>query len=240
VYYDINHSMFSRPERNADGSFVVRLTPPLPVGVRLEVSSDTIVPDLSSQPAFLGLQRRVLVELTRTSGLFGKPPSLATLEAITPQWGFVVVNGVASVSPYTTFDLSSLSGPTPCFADLSLASVRISRSTIQPRFQAIFLNAKEDVIDLEWDSPPEEMEEVSDIGANAEGAVTLIDPATLLRQKKTAKEAVREAFRKADLLRKEAVAKADQFYEVYDLSDSESAFTEWAGSEEEESAEEDS
>jgi hypothetical protein len=152
------------------------------------------------------------------------------LEAITPQWGFVLVNGEARISPYTAIDVSGVSSQSPCVVDLSLVALNISRSTIQPRFQATFLEPKGGVIDLEWGSPPEEMEEVSDIGANAEGAVTLIDPATLLRQKKAAKEVVREAFRQADLLRKEATAKADLFYETYDLSDSESAFTDWAGS----------
>jgi len=231
--------MFSRPERNADGSFLVRITPPIAAGVRLDVAP-SIRPDLAMQPALTALQRRVLVELTRTPGLFGKPPNLASLEAITPQWGFVLVDGEARVSPYTTIDLRGVAGASPCVVDLSLVSLTISRSTIQPRFQATFLESKGGVIDLDWDSPPEEMEEVSDIGANAEGAVTLIDPATLLRQKKAAKNAVREAFRKADLLRKEATAKADQFYETYDLSDSESAFSEWADSDagSEESAEE--
>lgn len=231
--------MFSRPERNADGSFLVRMTPPIAAGVRLDITT-SVVPDLSVQPTLTALQRRILVELTRTPGLFGKPPNLASLEAITPQWGFVVVNGEVSVSPYTSIDLSGVSSVSPCVVDLSLIALNISRSTIQPRFQATFLEPKGGVIDLEWGSPPEEMEEVSDIGANAEGAVTLIDPATLLRQKKAAKETVRAAFRQAALLRKEAAAKADQFYEVYDLSDSESAFTEWAGSdaESEEDAEE--
>ena len=223
--------MFSRPERTPDGAFLVRLTAPVTVGVRLDVPDATGVrPDRSIQPAFAGLQRRILTELTRTPGLFGKPPSLSALEAITPQWGVVLVDDEPRISPYTTIDLSSLSGKTPCVADLALVSLTISRSTIQPRFQATFLESKGDVIDLEWDSPPEDMEEVSDIGASAEGAVTLIDPATLRRQKAAAKEAVRAAFRHAALLHDEATAKADQFYETYDLSDDESAFTEWAGS----------
>ena len=221
--------MFSRPERKADGSFLLPLLPPLALGVRLE-ASPSLVPDRAAQPAFSALQSRILVELTRAPGLFGKPPSLASLEAITPQWGFVIVGGETRISPYTQIDMSKISETTPCFVDLALVSLTISRSTIQPHFQARFVESKAGMIDLDWDSPPEEMEEVSDIGANAEGAVTLIDPATLLRQKKAAKEAVRAAFRQAELLRAEAAAKAEQFYETYDLSDSESAFTEWASS----------
>jgi hypothetical protein len=60
------------------------------------------------------------------------------------------------------------------------------------------------------------------------GAMKIKDPAVLAREKAEAKERVRTAYRAAESARQAADAMASQFYSAYDVSDTESAFSEWA------------
>ena len=125
----------------------------------------------------------------------------------------------------------------PGFVDFVLEGVYMSRSTIRPRFTAVFLeSAGTDVIDFEWDAaeaePVSELEEVSDIPDAVEGTLTIKDPATLAREKAETKARIRAAFAAADAARAAAEDDAARFYGTYDLSDNESAFTEWMSEDE--------
>jgi hypothetical protein len=127
--------------------------------------------------------------------------------------------------------------------DLQLASLEISRTTIRPTFNAV-ARIDDGRIDRDWApasaaagansltfvgsaGPADELEEVSDVPEAADGVITLADPAVKAREKAAAKAQVRAAFEAAETARAEAEAAAAAFLDVYDLSDSESAFSEW-------------
>ncbi len=78
------------------------------------------------------------------------------------------------------------------------------------------------------------MEEVSDVPTAGGPVVTLADPARLAKEKAEAKERIRTAFEAAKEARTMAERMAAEFYDRYDLSDSESAFTEWLSDSDEE------
>jgi len=166
---------------------------------------------------------------------------LASLELITPRWGCIETEGGAQMSPYTHVECTPME--TPCFIDLVLTGIQISRSTIQPFFKTVFLEKVPDsLIDLDFGGASEEVEEVSDVGAVADSPpIVLQDPATTQRKKREAKDQIRAAFRTAEQATRVAEKMASEFYDVYDLSDNESAFSEWMSeaSSESEGAEED-
>jgi len=231
--------MFSLPERRPDQSYYVSLVSPLSAGVRLEQTSDGIVATLRHQSTLSTLQRTVLTELATTKSLFKNPPTIASLELITPRWGCIEVDGVVKVNPFTHIELTPLLDG-PSFVDLALVGIQISRSSIQPFFKTVILEkVPESVIDLEWGAPFEEdVEEVSDLGLASSPAdatpFVLQDPAVTERKKEEAKERIRAAFRTAEQATRDAERMASEFYDAYDLSDNESAFSEWM---EEESSE---
>ena len=82
---------------------------------------------------------------------------------------------------------------------------------------------------------------MSDLGVPSSPAdatpFVLQDPAVAERKKAEAKERIRAAFRTAEQATRDAEQMASEFYDVYDLSDNESAFSEWM--EEESSEDED-
>jgi hypothetical protein len=83
------------------------------------------------------------------------------------------------------------------------------------------------VIDFDFDAAEgTECIEVSDVPAT-DGVVHLVDPAQREREKAIMKAQVRAAFTDAQVAREKAEDMAHAFLEKYDLSDTESAFTEW-------------
>jgi hypothetical protein len=206
-----------------------------PIGVELEYTSDGLLYSKEAQSRFRGLQSLVLSELAKEKGLFKNPPTLSSLEAITPNWGFIASEGKMVFSPYGRLDIAGLDGKSiPCFVDVQLKGLEISRSTIRPLFKLHYLGQKNNEIDFDWPAPvaPTDLTEVSDVPfAEGNGVVSLTDPATKAREKTEAKAKIREAFLAANTARTSAMALAEQFYENYDLSDSESAFTEWMSDE---------
>jgi hypothetical protein len=233
--------MFGVPVREGD-SFYVPIQTPVALGGRFEIGHGAtgLVPDFSMQSHFKTLQQRVLTELVSHKALFKKAPTLESLQAISPNWGMVLTSGAATWSPLSTkIKMDAITADhVPGYADCVLEGLHISRSTITPNFRAVFLEkavVPDHLIDFEWGSGEVEsdIEEVSDIELGAEeGMFELKDPATRKREKLAAKERIREALRAADAARAAAMEMADDFMKNYDLSDSESAFTEWMDSDE--------
>jgi hypothetical protein len=131
---------------------------------------------------------------------------------------------------FDTSEVVDMSGIS--YAQLVLKALRISRSSIQPVFGV--KQAEGPVqIEIDWATEggadsTQELEEVSDIPA----VMTTSGDAdfrlrNLAREKALAKERVRTAYRAADAL-------AEEFYQTYDMSDAESAFSEWEGHSEDE------
>lgn len=234
--------VYGPPERaqgDAASVYTVPLVHPLSIDARFTVQGGQLQPDASQQSVFQRAQAACLEALVQNRTIFKHPPSLASLEAITPNWGCVYRGhgGAAAArvewSPYMLFDTSEvvdMSGIS--YAQLVLKALRISRSSIQPVFGV--KQAEGPVqIEIDWATEggadsTQELEEVSDIPA----VMTTSGDAdfrlrNLAREKALAKERVRTAYRAADAL-------AEEFYQTYDMSDAESAFSEWEGHSEDE------
>lgn len=231
--------MFATPAQtnlNGDTVYIVKLIKPEPIGIRLSVEATGIVPTLAYQDQLQVFRKRILTELSNHKQLFRHAPSLESLEAITPMWGFIVKDSSIVRSPYTQIESHVDSSQIPYDADLELTALIVSRSTIRPMFETVYLKSA-GVIDFDWgmDEVDAELEEVSDIPADTDltHSLELRDPVSIRRTMAKEKEAVRAAFRRAEDARVAAETMATRFYTNYDLSDSESAFSEWVSSDEE-------
>lgn len=231
--------MFGSPSRitSKSGETVYKLDVCLaPLGAEFEYTVDGIIYNKDVQTRFRTLQSLVLSELAKEKDLFKNPPSLSALESITPNWGFVSSGGRMIFSPYSNLISDIQQDRLPCLVDIQLKSLEISRSTIRPTWKVHYLGNKKPEIDLEWETPVsnivstgDEIVEVSDVSAKSGNDVifSLADPAVRRQEKMQAKMQIREAFTAAEVARRTAEELAATFYESYDLSDSESAFTEW-------------
>ena len=226
--------MFLAPKRANADTYEVQLSAPMALGIRLTVSrADIVTPVLEHQSVFQTLQRRILLELTKNRQLFKNAPSIESLEAITPNWGFITTGDTIQLSPYTLVSIDPTISAYPCSIDLELTALHISRSTIRPLFRGVAL--ADNLIEFDWMSAAvgisrgAELEEVSDVAYDdVVGVISLKDPDMLKREKLAAKERVRSAYREADAAREVADGVAANFHLTYDLSDTESAFSEWA------------
>lgn len=232
--------MFGIPVRSSDSSGAIVYKVEInttPIGVELEYNRSGLIYNKDAQPRFRTLQSLVLSELAKEKDLFKNPPTLASLEAITPNWGFVLSGAKQIFSPYSILQTSHLmDDKLPCLVDIQLKGLEISRSTIRPVFKLHYLGPTKAEIDFEWPQSAlgEDMViEVSDVSAfdvaHTSSVITLADPALRRKERATLKAEIRSAFMAADKARDEAEAKAHAFYEKYndDLSDAESTFSEW-------------
>ena len=226
------NQMFGTPVRDNTGSYIVPLLKPYKANVLIELNKDGLVPTLSYQTALQGLKISVVEELTKCRQIFKNPPTLQSLLAITPNWGFIAADSGVKLSPYTKVNVEVGDTPRPCLVDFVLEAVSISPATLQPIFRVEFVNSVSDVIDFEWTPVKDELEEVSDVTDTDAGTLTLTDPAAKRKAKLEAKQRIREAFRLAAEASRSACDQADQFLEEYELSDSESAFSEWMSDDE--------
>ena len=231
--------VFGKPERHGDAYFLPLLTPQK-LNIRVRLTAEGIEPTLEYQSVFQTLQSSILHELVQNRQLYRTPPTLESLQCMTTVWGFIKVG--KEIKPSSTMILQNNIPATqrPCITDYSLTGLKLSRSVIQPIFDVVFVESdtKDAVIDFDWGVPQEESElqEVSDVSIlpTASGdTVKIKDPATLAREKAAAKEHVREAYRVAEAARESAEELAARFYASYDVSDNESAFSEWAEDSEE-------
>ena len=208
--------------------FWVKLTNPVLLNIRLELRGQ-IVPDLKVQQKFMDLQNSMLNELTKHTHMFKTPPKLEALQSITPNWGFVILNGKPEVSSYTKIQNEIPEADTPAWIDLVFEGFLITRSTIRPLFKTKFLEkiSGSAMIDFEWgtDATEPEVAEITDMEMSPGAPIHLKDPKELERQKRAAKQAVRAALREAQRLHDVAQEHLNTYLETYDMSDSESVFT---------------
>jgi hypothetical protein len=230
--------MFGAPVRITDaaGTTVYKVEVNVtPLGVELEYDgSNGLVYSKDVQSRFRTLQSLTLSELSKEKDLFKNPPTLASLEAITPNWGFVLSGSRQVFSPYSTILATHIQADKlPCLVDVQLKALEISRSTLKPIFKLHYLGPKKAEIDFEWPTVAaagDEIVEVSDVPAANDGMViTLTDPAQQRKLRQAEKAEIRDALLAAEQARAAAEQRAKEFYEKYedDLSDAESAFTEW-------------
>ena len=233
---------FGTPERQPDQSFFVPYTTPLKLKIRVTLNAEGVKPTLEYQSVFQTIQSRILNELVSNRQLYKSPPTLESLQYMTSAWGFVKISGGAGgdiqMAKSMIIQNNIPVSKWPCICDFALIGLKISRSLIQPVFDLIYVEpvkTAESIIDFDWglDTAAEdgdELEEVSDVSfmATSGGLMSIKDPAAIAREKAEAKERVREAYRAAEVARQAANTLASQFYSVYDVSDTESAFSEWA------------
>jgi hypothetical protein len=208
------------------------------MGLRLTAeSADSIIPDFKTpQSEFRTYRKQILSDLVNHRSLFKTPPSIESLEAITPNWGFVI-GEKSTLNPYMIIVNNIPTHKFPAIVDFQLKSLSISRTTIKPTFELVYIGpvSQAPVIDFSWDADGSdlEVEEVSDVPLDeTAAALTLKDPAAEARKKAAEKEKVKAALRAAEEARAAAEAAAAEFLDTYDLSDSESAFSEWLSDEE--------
>ncbi len=230
---------FGAPERQPDQSFFVPYLKRNQLGARVTVTAEGIKPTLEHQPIFQSYQGVVLTALAANKQLYKSPPTLESLQCMTPAWGFVKTSGGEIQLAKSTIVRNNIpASKWPCVADFVLNGLKISRSLIQPVFDLLFLESLEagNLIDFDWGVEDaagggSELEEVSDVSfmdTASGGAMKIKDPVVMAREKAEAKERVRAAYRTAEAARETADTLASQFYSAYDVSDTESAFSEWA------------
>lgn len=225
--------MFGTPERRTSSSgetaYYIPLTTPKIMECQFELTKEnTVVPNNVYQTKFQQVQRFILTELAKNRQLFRNPPTLESLEAITPNWGCILDNNTYIWNPYTHISTTKLKeGKNTGYVDFVLEGVSLSRSTIVPYFNTKYLEKPNELIEFEWSENVPELEEVSDLAAAPDGTLELRSPLVREREKKAAKEKIREALRHAEVVRNEAMKMANEFYHTYDVSDNESTFTEW-------------
>ena len=230
--------MFSAPERivasNCEPFFRVNVLFPKLLGTQftLKSLSETLEINEAAAPLFETMQSSILNELMHNKQLFKNAPTKQSLELITPKWGMILHDGKYQWSPYTTINTpAQLSNRQfPAIVDLSLKSLHISRTSIRPVFEVVYVSSIQEtnVIDFDWAPAAEELSEVSDIGAlDDAGMIELRDPASVRQKRAAAKQTIRAMYTEADKVREQADDAAAKFYEEFDLSDGESAFSEW-------------
>jgi hypothetical protein len=228
--------MFGAPERQPDQSFFIPIAKNTHNDqIRVIITAEGITPTLEFQPVFQTLQRQILDELVKNRQLYKSPPTLESLQCMTPTWGFIKVGNEIQQSKSTIIRNNIPASQWPCIADCVLDGIKISRSLIQPVFSLVFVetvSTAENVIDFDWgvSDSGSDLQEVSDVSfmPTASGDMRIKDAATREREKMEAKERVRAAYRTAEAAREAANTLASQFYSAYDVSDNESAFSEWA------------
>jgi len=228
--------MFGAPvSRIIEGvnGYSLNATNPVSLKVRLELRNGELVPDVSAQPRIREFQDYILNELTKQTHVFKTAPKLEALQAITPNWGFVTVSDKLCLSSYTVIDHEVKESPS--WVDLVFVGLLITRSTIRPVFKTLFLEASAgNVIDFGWDES-EDLSEVADLEISPGATLKLKDPKALEKEKQQAKELVRNALKEVNRLRDIAQRQLDAYYAKYDVSDSESVFTDISTDDEDDS-----
>ena len=226
--------MFGAPERKKIDDTIIYFIPivnPVLVGVKYEIDDMfEIQPSLEGQEKLQTLQNTILSELINNEQLFKNRPTMESLQAITPNWGCIIVDGKVKWNPYTKVSHNNIvQEQLPCYIDLLLEGIFLSRSTIYPQFSAVFSEklGKNSLIDFDWNPVAPEVEEISDVVFPEAGSIKLRDPLELLKVKQEAKLAVQIAFQKAIEAKNVAINMAKQFMNEFDISDNESTFTEW-------------
>ena len=175
--------------------------------------------DSGYEAALAAHRVKILKELANETALFRNPPTLKTLDAMAANW---------------VGDAKRTLGRSVGNVDLCLNKLVISRSRIESGWETVPAAAA--TIDFDWTagvSSGAELEEVSDVPAAGGGEpFVLSDPAAKERAKAAEKAKVRDLFAAATNARLEAETAAAAFLDTYDLSDSESAFSEWMSADE--------
>lgn len=220
--------MFDVPEKQSDGSYVIKLSEPVVIHNEFQWKRGDArpVPDLTGQPAIQTLRETMLTKLVQNRALFRTAPAIASLKAITPVWGMLCRTG--NVVEWSSTDLWQVaSRDADAVVVLCLLGMQISRQSILPIWGAEVRRTipEAGLIDLDFGGEAVDCDSVhsEDVEAEDGNVVCLKDP---VERKKQMKAYVRSLLHNASDARMKADAALDRFYEEFDLSENESEFSE--------------
>jgi hypothetical protein len=217
--------MFEIPEKQTDGSYVVRLTKAveIPTEFQWKRGDARPIPDLTAQAAVQSVREALLTKLSQNKSLFKTAPSVASLRAITPVWGMLIRGETVEWSSNDIWTAIPREGDV--IIVLRVVGVQISRQSILPIWGGEVRRTLPEAaqIDLDFGGEEDGGSVHSEDMEVEEGTLCLKDPVERKRQMKTY---VRDLLHAASDARMKADAALDRFYEEFDLSENESEFSE--------------
>ncbi len=233
---------FQTPERrtepNGEVIYVCKCTSPgymLPHD--LEWSKEKgLLPQLTIQKQVLQLRNDVLNYMVNDKTLFKNPPTLSSLQGITPNWGiYIRTNNELEWSQTNkwVYDLEEMKKKN-AIVRMVLVGLEISRSRITPiwnlEIQQILPDVNLNLIEFDFTEPDEDVKSVASVSSNDIGIAEdeqvfqLHNPN---ERKKQMKSHIRELLRKVAEARHAADDAMDKFLNEFDLSDNESDFSDY-------------
>lgn len=226
---------FKTPERktNPDGTIVYRvlLQTHLRTQTVIEYDGEALVPNIQLQNELEPIVQSLLSAIAQSPTLFRIPPTLKSLQAITPVWGAVVQNGALRWNPAggNLPELPSEWVGRPAILHFLLYGLEITRSSILPLWGLSVIQAitpPPDLIDFTFDGAAADTRSiVSSDSIETDGEEGVFELEDHQKEKMKAKTYVRELLRRSVEARMAADAAVDRFFEEYDLSDGESDFS---------------
>lgn len=230
--------VFKTPEKqtNANGEafFICHLTEPgyeIPHDLQWEKETHQCIPVLTLQKQITELRTIILKLLMDNKSLFRNPPTIDSLNGITPHWGILIMkNNKLEWSNVNKWQINERLSDKNAIVRLVLSGIEISRSRIIPIWKLSIIQIlpekqPEGLIDFEFEK--HDLDDVksvaSDDFANDESSVMkLHNP---LERKGILKTQIRDLLAKASSARLSADDALDRFFDEYDLSDNESDFS---------------
>jgi hypothetical protein len=218
--------VFDAPERQSDGSYIIRLTRPVEFGVamRWEKDAEFPTPDLRIQPQLNAFREKIVKDLASNKAIFKTVPSVASLMAITPIWGILLRGERMEWSRQDHWTKPAREAA--LLVSLEARGIVLSRQSILPMWSVKILKVlpETEVIDFDFDREGDGASVHSDDLASEEGVVALKDPS---ERKYQMKVYVRGLLEKVAQAKMEAEDAMDRFFSEFDLSEDESDFSDY-------------
>lgn len=218
--------MFEVPEKQADGSYIVRLSEPIEITEEFTWMKEDARPlvELKAQSQIQVVRETLLTRLAQNKSLFKTAPSVASLRAITPVWGMIVSQNKVEWS--STDIWTEIPREGNAVVVLHVLGVQISRQSILPIWGGQVHRRLPEAAQIDLDFAGEEDGDSvhsDELEEDVGNTMCLKDPAERKRQMK---EYVRGLLREASDAQMKADAAVERFYSEYDLSENESEFSE--------------
>jgi hypothetical protein len=220
--------VFDAPERQSDGSYIIRLTRPVEFGVamRWEKDAEYPTPDLRIQSQLNVFREKIIKDLASNKAIFKTAPTVASLMAITPVWGIMLRGEAMEWSRQDHWVKPAREAAQ--LVSLEARGIVLSRQSILPMWAVKVLKVlpEAQVIDFDFGGAGEGdgASVHSDDLASEEGVVALKDPSERKRQMKAY---VRGLLEKVSQAKMDADDAMDRFFSEFDLSDDESDFSDY-------------
>lgn len=233
---------FKTPEKRTnpnDGTVVfdIHLQDPYRIDTCIDYDGYSYIPNIHFQSEIDKIRSSILPAVAETPTLFRTPPTLRSLQAITPVWGAVVQDEVLN------WNHSGRRLPDPpkewvgrsAVVSFLLVGIQITRSTILPiwsicEIAQVAEGPPPDLIDFHFDdggckSDTRSIVSSDDLSIEAAEEASVFELSDLAKEKQAAKLYVRELLRNSVAAHMAADDALERFLERYDLSEDESDFS---------------